>query len=259
MKPTLFSRKGLTLSYIDLGDRKGYPILTQHGLIASIEDTGLFDSLIRANVRVICIARPGYGQSKPYLIKSYAEWSDLVSPLVTELGLSRFDVLGMSSGAPYAYAIAWKFSRELRNIYIFSGTPALYDETVLAQWPFPALKDQTIEALEVLAKELFFSWVKPDDMKKNDIRDSMMNDCFGVAQDLRLRFVDWGFSLADIRKKVHMHHSKTDDSIPYGTALRTSELLPNCSLELSETGPHFSPETLNDFIKKTIIGNLPRK
>ena len=257
MKPTLFSRKGLSLSYVDLGDRKGYPILTQHGLIASIEDSGLFDSLIRANVRVICIARPGYGQSTPYLLKSYAEWADLVSPLVKELDLSRFDVLGMSSGAPFAYALAWKYPRGLRNIYIFSGTPALYDKSVLAQWPYPSIKDHSIEALEVLAKELFFSWVKPDDLKNNDIRDSMMNDCFGVAQDLRLRFMDWGFSLADIQQKVFMRHSRTDDSVPYGTALRTAELLPNCSLELSESGPHFSLEALDDFIKKTIIKNLP--
>ena len=259
MKPALFSRNGLTLSYIDLGDRKGYPLLTQHGLIASIEDTGLFDSLIQANARVICIARPGYGQSTPYFLESYAEWADFVSPLLTELGLSRFDVLGMSSGAPYAYAIARKFSRELRNIHIFSGIPALYDDAVLAQWPFPAIKNQSIEALEVLAKELFFSWVKPDDMKKNDIRDSMMNDCFGVAQDLHLRFMDWGFSLADIRQKVFMYHTRTDDSVPYRTAVRTAELLPDCSLELADTGPHFSPETLDDFIKKTIVRNLPQE
>jgi pimeloyl-ACP methyl ester carboxylesterase len=99
--------------------------------------------------------------------------------------------------------------------------------------------------------------VKPDDLKKNDVRDSMMNNCFGVAQDLRLRFMDWGFSLDKIDQKVFMQHSKTDDSVPYGTAVRTSQLLPNCALELCETGPHFSPEALDEFFKETVARNLP--
>jgi hypothetical protein len=144
----------------------------------------------------------------------------------------------------------------VRNIYIFSGLPALYDEIVLSNWPYEAIKDKNMADMENLAHELFFSNLTTDDLKKNDIRDSIMHNCFGVAQDLRLRFMNWGFCLSDVKEKVYMRHSKCDDAVPFNAAVRTSELLPNCELELLETGAHFSKEALDDFIKKTMANNI---
>lgn len=102
MKQKLAYKKGNHLAYAEYGDKSGYPILIQHGLIASIDDHDLFERLIRSNRRVICIARPGYGDSSPYRMRNYLEWGEIVSVLIEELGLAQFDVLGMSSGAPYS-------------------------------------------------------------------------------------------------------------------------------------------------------------
>jgi pimeloyl-ACP methyl ester carboxylesterase len=256
MKQNLAYKNGLYLSYAEYGDKDGYPILVQHGLIASIDDYDLFERLIQNNVRLICIARPGYGQSSPYAIDCFAEWADIVALLVQELGLIHFDILGMSSGAPYSYAIGYRFPDKVRNIYVFSGIPALYDEVVLSHWPYGVIENKSMADLEELAHELFFSNLSPDDLEKNDIRDSVMHNSFGVAQDLKLRFVDWGFRLSDVKEKVFMRHSKSDNSVPFEAAVRTSELLPNCELELVETGPHFSPEALDDFVEKTVLANL---
>ena len=63
MKQEIKYKNGYSLSYAEYGDRNGYPILIQHGLIANIYDDHLFDRLIRSGARLICIARPGYGQS----------------------------------------------------------------------------------------------------------------------------------------------------------------------------------------------------
>jgi pimeloyl-ACP methyl ester carboxylesterase len=131
MNQIVINKGGNAISYSEYGDIEGYPILIQHGLIASISDYQLFDSLIAAGRRLICIARPGYGQSSPYLMDNMAEWGRLVSLLADELTLAPFDVLGMSSGAPYSYAIGVKLPGKVRNIYIFSGTPALYDAQVV--------------------------------------------------------------------------------------------------------------------------------
>jgi pimeloyl-ACP methyl ester carboxylesterase len=250
-KERIAYQDGFILSYTDVGDPNGIPVLVQHGLIASIEDVDLFERLIRSQRRVISIARPGYGASTPYIMRSYAEWGEIVTPLVRELGLERFDILGMSSGAPYSYALGYLFPKKVQNIFIFSGIPALYDETVLADWPYPPLLNQSLPELETLAQELFFNNLTEDDKQKPDIRDSMANHYFGVAQDLKLRFMDWGFNLADVKAKVFMRHSKED--LPYTTAIRTAQLLPNCELELTETGPHFSKEALDDFIEKTMV------
>jgi pimeloyl-ACP methyl ester carboxylesterase len=253
MNQNIIYKNGHHLSYAEYGDKNGYPILIHHGLIASIDDHDLFESLIRSNLRLICVARPGYGDSSPYEMRDFAEWGEIISVLVEELSLAQFDVLGISSGAPYGYSVGNKFPDEVRNIFIFSGIPALYDEVVLSHWQYPPIKSRDIAEVEALAHQLFFCNLTMDDLKRNDIKDSMMNNCFGIAQDLMLRFKDWGFSLPDVKAKVFMRHSKTDNSVPFETAIRTAELLPNCELELLETGPHFSNEVLDDFIKQTII------
>ena len=69
-------------------------------MIASIRDYLLFDRLIELGTHLICIARPGYGNSSPYKMNNMAEWGELIAILANELKLPQFDILGMSSGAP---------------------------------------------------------------------------------------------------------------------------------------------------------------
>lgn len=252
MKKTTCYKNDSIISYAEYGDREGYPILINHGLIASIDDYDLFERLIQLGAYLVCVARPGYGASSPYEMRNIAEWADIVSVLVDELNLSRFDVLGMSSGAPYSYAVGYKFPDKVRNIYIFSGIPALYNEEVLSHWPYEVTKHATIAELETIAYELFFSNLSRADLEKNDIRDSMMNHCFGIAQDFKLRCVNWGFHLSDVRANVYMRHSRSDEAVPYMTAWLTSEMLPNCTLETKENGKHFSKEALDEYIETVI-------
>lgn len=258
MKQTVPYQNGKVLSYADYGDERGYPILIQHGLIASIDDGGLFERLMQLGARPICLARPGYGASSPYEMKNIGEWGDIAAALVDKLKLERFDVLGMSSGAPYSYALGYKFPDRVRNIYIFSGTPALYDREVQAQWPYPVDKTATLGALQKLAHELFFSNVSAEDREQPDIRDSMMNDCFGIALDLKLRVLDWGFGLPDVKQAVYMQHCRADESVPFGTARLTANMLPNCKLDVREEGGHFSREALDEFMRTVMEGHLNR-
>jgi pimeloyl-ACP methyl ester carboxylesterase len=240
------------LSYSEYGNSNGFPILIQHGLIASIKDSDLFESLIKMNKHLICIARPGYGGSSPYLMNSISEWGEIISVIIKELKLNKFDVLGMSSGAPYSYAIGYKHPEKVRNIYVYSGTPALYDKVIQSKWPYEIAKDKDINEFKKIAYSIFFLDLKEDVKKNNDIKDSMMNDCFGVALDLKIRFMDWGFTLSDVKSAVFMQHSRIDDTVPKALAERTAQLLPDCKLKIVEDEPHFSNETLNKFIKNTI-------
>ena len=87
-----------TISYAEYGDKNGFPVLINHGMIASIRDGWLFDRLIRLGAHLVCIARPGYGESSPFQMQNIGQWADIVSVLIEELHLARFDVFGMSSG-----------------------------------------------------------------------------------------------------------------------------------------------------------------
>lgn len=252
MRHMIDYQNGYVLSFAEYGNQKGFPILVQHGLIASISEYHLFDRLIETGKRLICIARPGYGQSSPYQMANMAEWGKIISILVDDLGLSQFDVLGMSSGASYSYAIGFKIPEKVRSIYIFSGTPALYDDEVLAYWPYPVQKNASMTEMAKVAKDIFFSNVTKEDMLRDEIRDSMANDCFGIAQDLRLRCMSWGFILPEVRPAVYMEHSKTDPEVPFVTAEITAKMIPNCQLDVRE-GEHFSKESLDQFIKNIML------
>ena len=181
-------------------------------------------------------------------MNNVAEWGDIVAVVVDALGLSKFDVLGMSSGAPYSYAIGYKLRDRVRNLFILSGTPALYDEEILSHWPYPVKKHASLAEMQVLAFELFFAHLSKEDLAKDEIKDSMMNHCFGIAQDLRIRCMDWGFQLSEVTERVSMRHSKADDAVPFITAEMTARLMPNCRLEVRENDVHFSQEVLDDFI-----------
>jgi pimeloyl-ACP methyl ester carboxylesterase len=241
-------KDGNVLAYADYGDVNGFPILIQHGLIASIRDGDLFQRLSDLGTHLICIARPGYGASSPYRMAAIAEWAEIVAVLVAHLKLSQFDVFGISSGAPYSYALGCAFPAHVRNIFILSGIPALYDEAVRAAWPYPMTNNARLAELEELARNLFFSNVTADDLHKNDIADSTMNNGFGVAQDLGLRCADWGFRLSEVTEPVYMQHSQFDAAVPVTTAKLTAGLLPQCRLVIRETDAHFSQELLNEFI-----------
>ena len=246
------------IAFTEYGNPKGFPILAQHGLIASIRDGKLFDTLIKnQNFRVICIARPGYGESSPIVMENIGRWGKLVKNLTDQLGIEQFDVLGMSSGAPYAYAIARELKKHTRNIYIFSGIPAMYDDDVLAKWPFPVKKNSSIEEMQSLAMELFFSNLTEQDLTHNDIHDSMANNAFGLAQDFRLRCMDWGFRLEEIGQQVFMRHARLDTNVPFSTAELTAKMLPKCILQAEDTDVHFSAESLDAYFSATILPKIP--
>ena len=248
MEQTLRYANGHVLSFAECGDKNGYPILIQHGLIASISDFDLFDRLVESGYRLIGIARPGYGESSPHTMADMAEWGKIVSVLVDKLQLSEFDILGMSSGAPYSYAIAFHLPDKVRHTFIFSGIPALYDPEILSFWPYAVNKHASQAELEKLAFDLFFSNLSPEDSLQNDIRDSMMNNGFGIAQDFKLRCNEWGFRLADVKTFVYMQHSREDLQVPFVTAEMTAHLLPNCRFQIREAGEHFSKELLDNFL-----------
>ena len=91
-------KNGRSIAVNDFGNRQGFPIIVNHGLIASIKDEHYFSMLLDAGYRVICIARPGYGASSPIELKNIRSWGTIVKEIVREIGINKFDISGLSSG-----------------------------------------------------------------------------------------------------------------------------------------------------------------
>ena len=83
-----------------------------------------------------------------------------------------------------------------------------------------------------------------------------MNQCFGIAQDLKIRCMDWGFRLGDVKANVYMRHSQADGAVPFISAEMTSKLLPNCTFEARENDAHFSDELLDDFMRTVMMEHM---
>ncbi len=260
MIQTIRVDEGCTLAYTDYGDKKGYPVLVHHGLVGSIIQPDMEERLRGKGVRIISIARPGYGESSVCEMKSYADWAAMMMPLVAALGLSKFDVLGMSAGTPYCYALGALMPDKVQRIFIYSGLPAMCETDVMNTYPnLQNVKKEYAfyrqSSLEQIAKSLYEMYLAPlpeEVLALDDFRDSMANNCLGMAREAKLQSLDWGFVLKDVRQPVFMQHSKTDEEAPFAAAMKTAALLPDCALHTLENAPHFSEETLTAFFNEMI-------
>ena len=64
---------GRTLTYSEVGDPQGPLVIHNHGGPSSrLEAYLLAESASRSGLRLICVDRPGIGQSSPHPMRSYA-------------------------------------------------------------------------------------------------------------------------------------------------------------------------------------------
>ncbi|KAL7424147.1 hypothetical protein Q5752_001732 [Cryptotrichosporon argae] len=99
----------LRVSFADVGDRAGRPVLVFLGLGCVRYLVGLYDELARAlGLRLICIDRWGLGRTDqvPQHARTVADWPRVVEHVMDALGIARFQILAHSAGAPYALATA---------------------------------------------------------------------------------------------------------------------------------------------------------
>ena len=69
------------------------------------------EETVAAGVRIIALDRPGYGDSSEHKGRSYKSFAQDVDCVLEKLQIGAFGVLGYSSGAPHALAIALESKR----------------------------------------------------------------------------------------------------------------------------------------------------
>src|SRR5262245_27480545 len=98
---------GRVLTDLDVGDPNAPLVIHNHGGPSSrLEARVLADFASKNRLRLICVDRPGMGQSSPQKSRSYSGWADDLVTLADALGYHEFGVTGWSEGGPWALAAA---------------------------------------------------------------------------------------------------------------------------------------------------------
>jgi pimeloyl-ACP methyl ester carboxylesterase len=236
--------------------------------------------------RIISPDRPGIRDSKFEPNRTLLDWPPLLGELATHLQIDRFKVLGISGGAPYAYAAAWMIPERVDAIAVVSGAPpiaeledrsgllALYNRILALRQSQPGLLRALFHIarpfarvkLPIRVRPLLLKALQPCDA--NVLRDSKsFESCFesarqawrssaaGVMIDAEIYAEPWGFSLEDVRVPVRLWHGKKDRTFSFRLAEQIATRLPNCEFHLIDDAGHFSlpirqtQEILSDLIR----------
>ena len=120
------TRDGRTLAYLEVGDRHGPLVLHNHGGPSSrLEARLLADAASKNRLRLVCVDRPGMGQSSPQRARTYEGWADDLVTIADALGHQEFGVTGWSEGGPWALAAA-AYIDPVRLRHVTSIAPGSY-------------------------------------------------------------------------------------------------------------------------------------
>jgi pimeloyl-ACP methyl ester carboxylesterase len=274
LRDDIFTRaNGDRVAFSEYGDVNGEPVMFCHGWPSSrIMAQFIHDAARELRVRIIAPDRPGIADSSFASNRKVLDWPPLVSELADFLKLERFRVLGISGGAPYAYALAWALPEQVRAITVVSGAPdiaELSDHSGLL--PLYRWLMWTEKQLPPTLCRLGFRLVRPflslrpprrsrpwllkclQPFDADSLRDEKaFESCFesqrlawktsaeGVMADAQLFAQPWGFSLSELRVPVRLWHGDSDRSFSVGTAREMAKKIPNCNFRMIERAGHYS-------------------
>jgi pimeloyl-ACP methyl ester carboxylesterase len=239
---------GRTLAYLEVGDPQGPLVLHNHGGPSSRFEARLFaDAASKNRLRLVCVDRPGMGQSSPQKARTYEGWADDLVTIAGALGHHEFGVTGWSEGGPWALAAA-AYIDAIRLRHVTSIAPgsygafgdnwaAKYLSKIDALGGSLALRFKPgfrlmYAALGITAKHFRDSFVKQVRNGVNDYDRQILlrpeiatafgdscAECFahgsdGLVCDAELLYRNWAFDVTKIERPVHMWQGLDDRLVP---------------------------------------------
>ncbi|MFN2475945.1 MAG: alpha/beta fold hydrolase [Chthoniobacterales bacterium] len=263
---------GVQIAYDEYGDPRGTPVIFCHGWPSSRSMAQLTHAAAcRLGVRIISPDRPGINESTYIAGRELLQWPPIVQALAEHLSLGKFWLLGISGGAPYAFASAWALPDEVEAIAIVSGAPPIAELAdhsgllSLYRWMLTlyAKQPQLLRALFGIARP-FASMRPPLRLRPlmlkllqrcdaDVLRDTAAFEaCFesarrawrgsarGVITDAEIYARPWGFLLEGVTVPVQLWHGTKDRTFSFRLAQELAARLPQCELRLVDGAGHYS-------------------
>ncbi|BDY26519.1 alpha/beta fold hydrolase [Mycolicibacterium mageritense] len=264
---------GRKLAYLEVGDPAGPLVIHNHGGPGSRYEARFFaDAASRYGLRLICVDRPGMGQSTAQKTRTYAGWADDLTAVADALGHQRFGVTGWSEGGPWALAAAAYIdparlqhvsiiapgsygafgdnsaAEHLSKIDAFGGTLALR---------FTPGFRLMYAVLGLTARRFGKSFVKQMRDSLNDydrqillrpevesVLTEELAECFahgsdGLVRDAELLYRRWAFDVSRIERPVHLWQGLDDRLVPDPINKAVAEAMPGAIWHPVDGAGHF--------------------
>lgn len=269
---TLLLTDGRRVAYTEWGDTTGRPVVYCHGFPGSRLEARLADAPAHAlGIRLIAPDRPGFGGSTLLPRRQISDWPRDLAALADHLGLSRFHVVGVSGGAPYALAAGQLLGDRVADIALVCGLGEFTGEDPTAgmnaaaaaairfhrQWPrlghwsYRRLVGPTLHRFpRLIFKILLGSGNRADREALADthVREALLvsfaeafrEGAAGPAQEIGLITRDWGIDPRQVPQPVQLWHGEADRTVPVAMGHRHAELIPHVDAHFLPDEGHIS-------------------
>jgi pimeloyl-ACP methyl ester carboxylesterase len=237
--------------------------------MARLTDTAARD----LGIRIVSPDRPGISGSSLKPDRELSDWPSVVRQLVDHLGIAEFHVLGISGGAPYAYATAAAMPERVRGVAIVSGATPIVDLAhhegllPLYRWMLALYRSrpQLLRRLFCVARPILslrppvrlrplilkILMLRPCD--EESLRDSAAFEAVfesqrrawrgtgeGVMADAQIYAKPWGFPIEKVCVPVRLWHGKEDRAFSIHLAEEIVNRLPDCKARYVDGAGHYS-------------------
>jgi len=257
------------LAYAEYGRPDGLPLFFFHGIPGSRIFRPPDEVTSRAGVRLICIDRPGYGESTFRFSRTILDWPNDVVQLADHLGIHKFAVAGHSGGGPYTAACACALPERVTSAALICPAGPIDSPGALEH--MDGLNRIGFRVGRVMPWLLwrFFVWTffreghqHPEKIMERDaatrpfadaelwrdgsirkvcyasVAEAFRNGTKGHAWEARLLSRPWNIPLEQIRIPAHLWYGNVDRTTPTQMAHHLAGRIPNCKTHLCEDEAH---------------------
>ena len=257
---------GRRIGVAEFGTRSPLPVVYLHGFIGSRLEPG---AARIDGTNIISIDRPGYGRTDLQRLPSLCAWGADVAEALVQLGVSECIVVGVSTGAPYALAVAVALGPRARRVILAGGIagPEVLETaggTALALSMIGRRGSRTGRVLHRLLRiaratrldrrflaRIVVSEREPLERQGlslevvhakllQSFRTGNRRGLRGALADARLVAQPWDFKVADLQAEVLILHGTDDSVVPPAHAHWYAAHLPCARLEMAPGELHLS-------------------
>jgi pimeloyl-ACP methyl ester carboxylesterase len=256
----LVTKDARQLAYLEVGNPQGPLVIHNHGGPSSRLEARLFaDAASKHGLRLVCVDRPGIGQSSPQEARSYSGWAHDMTDIADTLGYREFGVTGWSEGGPWALAAAAYIEPDrLRHVASIAGGSygafgdnsarkhlsavdslggflALHFEPGF-RLMYQALAKTAVDFRDTYIQQLLkaINVYDQEIMRRPGFAAAFCEasaECFahgseGLVKDAELLYQAWDFDVRLIHRRVHLWQGLDDQLVPAAINQEIADQMP---------------------------------